>query len=83
MTVHIDKNSWKHLGYSIIPGLFLGRTGFGAAITAGVCKEYCDKEYNWYHHWCWWDIGFDVLGASIGLALNTVAQLLIFKHLVY
>lgn len=83
MTVHIDKNSWKHLGYSIIPGLFLGRTGFGIAVGAGLYKEHSDLKEAWYHHWCWWDVTFDMLGASIGLALNTVAQLLIFKHLVY
>ena len=80
---HIDKNSWKHLGLSIIPGALFGRTGAGIALGAGLHKEYDDQNVNWYHHWCWWDVTFDVLGALIGLAINTTAQLLIFKHLVY
>lgn len=82
-TIHIDKNSLKHLGICAALGALFGRTGFGAALGIGFYKEYIDKTEAWYHHWCWWDITFDVLGALVGLAINTTAQLLIFKHLVY
>lgn len=82
MNKHIDKNSLKHLGICAALGALFGRTGFGVSIGAGLTKEYIDKE-SWVEHWCWWDIFFNILGALIGVALNTTAQILIFKNLVY
>lgn len=80
---HIDKNSIKHFLICFGLSALFGRTGAGAAVGSGLYKEYTDLTEAWYHHWCWWDVTFDILGAILGLVLNTMFQILIFKAVIY
>lgn len=64
---HVDKNSLKHFGVNLICGLF-GVFGVGVGLGASLTKEYCDNEY--YGHWCWADLIFDILGLAAGFTIN-------------
>ena len=46
----------------------LGSDEPSAALGAAITKEWCDKVYG--GHWCWLDLGFDVLGMASGIGLN-------------
>lgn len=65
---HVDKNSVKHFGVCFGLSLLFGWAGFFTALGAGVTKEWCDKEYG--NHWCWADLGFDILGMVAGILIN-------------
>lgn len=67
MKIHIDWNSAKHFGICFALSL-TGWYGFSAALGAAITKEWCDKVYG--GHWCWLDLGFDVLGMASGIGLN-------------
>ena len=65
---HIDKNSIKHFSVCFLLSL-VGAYGMSAAIGASVTREY-DNSQTKGNHWCWWDILFDTLGCSGGMAVH-------------
>lgn len=69
---HIDTNSFKHFGVCFLLSLFFGWYGFSAALGASVTKEWCDKIYS--GHWCWMDLGFDLLGMICGIVIVTLIR---------
>lgn len=66
--VHIDNNSIKHFAVCFLLSL-VGAYGMSVAIGASVTREY-DNSKTKGNHWCWWDILFDILGCSGGMAVH-------------
>lgn len=64
-------------GYAFIGLIIGGAFGLGVAIGARLTREYDGKQF--YGHWCWWDIFFDVLGQLLGIGIIALVAWLILK----
>ena len=64
-------------GYAFIGLIIGGAFGLGVAIGASLTREYDGKQF--YGHWCWWDIFFDVLGQLLGIGIIALVDWLILK----
>lgn len=51
--------------------------GNGASIAASITREYDGKQF--YGHWCWWDIFFDVIGLILADGLVILVAWLILR----
>lgn len=64
------------VGYAFLGLIIGGAFGLGVAIGASITREYDGKQF--YGHWCWWDIFFDVLGQLLGIGILVLIAWLIF-----
>lgn len=65
------------VGYAFIGLIIGGAFGFGVGVGASITREYDGKQF--YGHWCWWDIFFDVLGQLLGISMIALVAWLILK----
>lgn len=63
-------------GYAFLGLIIGGAFGLGVAVGASITREYDGKQF--YGHWCWWDIFFDVLGQLLGIGILVLIAWLIF-----